>query len=405
MPPVVVTAWGIAGVPWLGGFTAAIAAAAFLYWRMLTRAKPLAAGTLCAIVAAALAGAFFVPVIFSSDVYAYAAYGEMARIGLNPYAHAPMQISDEIVRAARHQWGGDFPICLYGPAFVALARGIVSGLAPLGPAAQLAGFRVAAAASFLLCVPLAYLAFPGDRPARLRAAATIGLNPVAIWCAAEGHNDAIALAAALAGFALVRGQRGGIGGALVALSATIKAPGAAAAVALAIADRNARSGAIAGLALAVVASLPLIGAVATRLAPQGTYAPQASLQAIFGPLGATFALAAAVVTGALLAGNGLAHLRSGLSDGWVWLALGVWVLIPNPYPWYGLWLVAVAALAPQTRAGVAALGLSLTSVLRYLPDAIATPAPPLRVFLGVLAVVPLLALVGRIPAGYNKRLT
>ena len=29
----------------------------------------------------------FVPVLFSSDVYAYAAYGEMARIGLNPVSY------------------------------------------------------------------------------------------------------------------------------------------------------------------------------------------------------------------------------------------------------------------------------------------------------------------------------
>lgn len=404
MPPVVATDWGAAGVPWLGGLTLAIAAAAFLYWRVLRRADPIPLGTLCTVVAIALAAASLAPVVFSSDVFAYAAYGEMARIGLNPYALAP-QISDELVRAAQRQWGSAFPICLYGPAFVAFARVVVGTLAPLGPAAPVEGFRIAACVGFLLCVPISSLAFAGDRAARLRAAATIGLNPAAIWCAAEGHNDVLALAVVLTGFALARGGRVGIGAAIVALAATIKAPAAAAAVALATVESRARIGAIAGLALAIGASLPLFAGVATQLAPHGTYAPQASLQAIFAPLGPAAALAIAAVTGTLLARRGIAILQQERIEGWVWLALGAWVLIPNPYPWYGVWLVAVAALAPQSRAGRVAIVMSLTAVLRYLPDAIATPAPPFAVLLGVLATLPLLALVGHRPAWYNERLT
>jgi alpha-1,6-mannosyltransferase len=393
MAPVVVTGWGAAGVPYLGALTILLAAAAFLYLRVLRRVRPLALNVSCAIAAAGLLAALLWPVIFSSDVYAYAAYGEMARIGLNPYAHPPAHVSDAVVRAAQAQWGSAFPICLYGPAFVTFARWLAEGLGPLGLAAQLAGFRVAACVAFLLCVPLAYLAFSGEVPVRLRAAATIGLNPVAIWCAAEGHNDAIALAAVLGGFALVRQNRFGLGAALVALSATIKAPGAVAALALATANRSARAGAIAGLALAFVASLPLITGVATQLAPHGSYAPQASLQAIFAPLGPALAPAIAIVVAGLLARNGLMRLRLGQDEGWTYLALGAWVLIPNPYPWYGVWLVAVAALAPRTRTGMTALALSLTSILRYLPDAIATPAPLLAVFLGVLASLPLVALL------------
>jgi hypothetical protein len=338
-----------------------------------------------------------VPVLFSSDVYAYAAYGEMARIGLNPYALAPADAADALVRAAQMQWVTAFPICLYGPAFVALAKFLVTTLAPLGPLAQLDAFRVAASAAFLLCVPLAYCAFAGDRAQRLRAAATIGLNPAAIWCAAEGHNDALALAVVLAGFVLVRRRLLNAGTVVVALSSMIKPPGMAAAIGLAIVDRRARLGALAGIAIAVALSSALIAGVATQLAPHGTYAPQASLQAIFRPLGGFVSCAAALVAGALLARRGIALLRARFIEGWIWLGLAAWVLVPNPYPWYGLWLVALAGLAPRSRAGAVAILLSLTALLRYIPDAIAVPSPPLAVALGIAATLPLLGLC------YNER--
>ena len=188
----------------------------------------------------------------------------MARIGLNPYALAPVNSPDALVRAAQVQWVTAFPICLYGPAFVALARFFVTTLAPFGPLAQLDAFRVAACAAFLLCVPLAYGAFAGDRATRLRAAATIGLNPAAIWCAAEGHNDAIALAVVLAGFVLVRRRFVNAGGAVVALSSLIKPPGIAAAIVLAFVDRRARVGALAGIVVAVAFSWPLIARALQR---------------------------------------------------------------------------------------------------------------------------------------------
>ncbi len=396
-PLVVVTNWGIKGVPLLGGVLLALAVGAVAYWRTLRRTRPVSLKAVCAAAAIALAAAWLVPVLFSSDVYAYAAYGEMARIGFNPYALAPADAADPLLRAAQLQWVTAFPICLYGPAFVALADFLVTTLAPWGPPAQLDAFRVTASAAFLLCVPLAYCAFSGDRAQRLRAAATIGLNPAAIWCAAEGHNDAIALAVVLAGFVLVRRRLFNAGAAVVALSSIIKPPGMAAAIALAIVERRARIGALAGIAIAVALSSPLIAGVATQLAPHGTYAPQASLQAIFRPLGAFVSCAAAFVAAALLARRGVALLRARLAEGWIWLGLAAWVLVPNPYPWYALWLVALAGLAPRSRAGAVAILLSLTALLRYVPDAIAIPSPPIAAALGIAAALPLLGLC------YNER--
>ena len=74
------------------------------------------------------------------------------------------------------------------------------------------------------------------------------------------------------------------------------------------------------------------------------------------------------------------------------------MLVPNPYPWYGVWLLAVAAFAPGTRGAAVLLGLSLTALLRYIPDAVATPGPSVSIGLSLLALAPFAALVRWRPA-------
>src|SRR5581483_9229595 len=58
--------------------------------------------------ALALVAALTWPVLFSSDVYAYAAYGDEALRGIDPSAPLPAQVSDPILRAANWQWSGTF---------------------------------------------------------------------------------------------------------------------------------------------------------------------------------------------------------------------------------------------------------------------------------------------------------
>ncbi|HZV77371.1 MAG TPA: hypothetical protein VFF63_06420 [Candidatus Babeliales bacterium] len=392
-PLTVVTEWGARGAEMLAVLFAALAAAGIAYRWVLARTRPLSLGLLLAAGAVALAAAWCSPVLFSSDVYAYAAYGDLARLGLNPYAHVPPMPGDALISDAAWQWNGTLPICVYGPAFVAIARAVVALLAPFGTLAQLQGMRALASAALLACTVLAYAAFSGSRNARLRAAATIGLNPVAVWCAAEGHNDALALAVVLAGFALVRRGFAGTGAALAALSALLKPPGGAAAVALAAVDRRARFGALCGLAASAALSFPLVAGAATELLPHGAYAPQASLQAALAPLGSVAAIALAVAAAAALTARGIALLRAGKREGWIWLGLAAWVIVPNPYPWYGIWLVALATLAPKTRAAATALLLSFASLLRYVPDAVVTPGAPISAALGIVAMLPFAGLL------------
>lgn len=387
-PLVVVTNWNAFGAALLGVLAVALIGAGLVYWSILRSPGRLSIAAIVSVAALTLAAAWSMPVIFSSDVYAYAAYGELARLGADPYAHAQLARGNATFDAAIWQWGNPIPVCVYGPAFVALARAVVEITAPLGALAALQGMRLLAAAALLGCTVLAYYAYPGDRIARSRAAAAIGLNPVILWCAAEGHNDAVALVVALGGFVLARRGWLGIGAAAVALSATVKSPAAAGAVALAISDARARIGAIAGLAIATAVSWPLLSAVAEHLMPNGRYSPYASLQALVGPF-------AALALGVALAAYAIVRLRRGKIDGWIWLALGGWMLLPNPYPWYGLWLIAIAALAPGSRAGCVAIALSFASLLRYAPDAVGAPNPVAAIALGVGATSPLLALLVR----------
>ncbi|MBV8489572.1 MAG: hypothetical protein JO199_03505, partial [Candidatus Eremiobacteraeota bacterium] len=84
-------------------------------------------------------------------------------------------------------------------------------------------------------------------------------------------------------------------------------------------------------------------------------------------------------------------------EGWAWLAAAAWALIPNPYPWYGTWLVAVAALAPRTRSCFALILLSLAALLRYAPDAVGVPSTLASVALAIAATLPFVVFATQSP--------
>ncbi len=405
-PVPVATNWNAFGAVQLGALFAGTLLGAAAYLRIVRRGAA-AAGlrtpiAVAGIASLALLAAWCVPVIFSSDAYAYATYGELARLGGNPYAHLPLPGGSALFDATIVQWGNPPPACVYGLPFVWIAAAIVGAFAPLGVAAQLDGLRILSASALVGSCFLAYAAYSGDWARRLTAAATIALNPATIWCAVEGHNDALAVAVALAGLTLARRGRPGIGAAVAALAGAIKLPGILAAVPPALASRRARLGGALGALAALAFSAPLIANLASGLAPHARYAPQVSLQAFVKTSAAFFlpdprasivAWGFAAAAAAACAVFAIPMLRRGCAEGWTYLALGGWVLVPNPYPWYGVWLLAVAAFAPGTRGAAVLLGLSLTALLRYIPDAVATPGPSVSIGLSLLALAPFAALV------------
>ncbi len=381
-PIPVVTWWGDAGSFFVLVLLVTIAAASIPYAWSLRRDAPAVRDVAIASAVTLIAALFWLP-LFSSDVYAYAAYGEMARLGINPYVHSALPANDPLLRAALWQWTGTLPICVYGSLFVSIAKFVVLATRHLSVALQLNAFRIVSSAAFLCSVVLLSMCGISTDARRARQAALFfALNPVAIWAAAEGHNDTWMLALVLAGFALYRTNSAA--GAFVAmLAGAIKIPGLLAGGTLALTgfvqrrDWRTLAGAVLGLAIVLAASLPLIYGTARDLAPHGHYAPFASVQSLH-PL-----LALAIAIGVAL----LVPSATSIVDRAALLALATWLAIPNPYPWYALWLLPLAAWTSDRRVTLTIALVSAAAMLRYAPDAIALPDAAATAILGIAAVL------------------
>jgi hypothetical protein len=371
-PLVVVTAWGAYGLGFFLIFAAAVALAAAALacslWPGRKRgAGPSLAATLV-LAMLALAAGFAWPVVFSSDVYAYAAYGHAALHGHTPYLPVPAAHHDAFVDAARWQWGGaSFPPSVYGPVFVAVAAAGVY-LAGDGLGASLWSMRVIAALAFLGSIIALNAALRGKRYRRL-AVAAYALNPIALWSTVEGHNDALLLLFVMAAFAWLRRGEARFAGVVFGLAPLVKFVGIVAGpvtLLLLWARRDSRTrNFAAALAVALICSaaaiLPLQLATLGALAGRGHYAPQFSFQSLAGIVPALIVAVAAAVTG-------LRALLRGDANGSLWLALAAWLAIPNPYPWYALWFLPVAVAFPPSRATVALWIATIFAGLRYLPE-------------------------------------
>lgn len=396
-PVVVATNWHEFGRSlWMlvfGCLLAASVAYGFILLRIVRGASQPALLRIAATCALALGACLCMPVIFSSDVYAYAAYGWMDAHAISPYAHLPLASHDALITSAIWQWSNPLPVCVYGPFFVWIAKLCVIGGAWFGPVLQLMLLRISAALALVLCGPLVYAAMDGfRREQRLLAAAGITLNPVMIWIAAEGHNDTLVLAMVLLGFIAIRKFGYFAGAFVIAAAALIKASSVAAAAVLALytchdPKRFIRviGGAACGILLTVLMARPFEAGVRTVLVPHGHYSPQFSpqyavaqmLRSLFGdgahPLQAGIAIL--LVAGGALALFGIRRIALGEYDGAAWLALALWIAIPNPYPWYALWILPAAFLCIGRPAAWAIVAASITIFVRYLPD-VASNANP-----------------------------
>jgi hypothetical protein len=160
--------------------------------------------------------------------------------------------------------------------------------------------------------------------------------------------------------------------------------------------------AAAGTAVSAAAMWPVAAHWASASNAHGGYAPQASLQGLafllLAPMaGYAAARLAAIVLASCaaiaLGAVGGAHLRRRKLDGWALLALAAWLLIPNPYPWYGLWLTLAAGLAPASRAATVILWTIAGSLVRYVPDAAGMPPMWISAMLSAIAIIPYALLI------------
>lgn len=166
------------------------------------------------------------PPLFSRDVYAYAAQGELARLGLDPATHgvatlltsgAPDGSGRAFVQAVDPRWWHTHSP--YGGAAVAVekAAAAIGG----GPAGTIAVLRVIAVLATIALIGLS-LRLAGSEPSRRRAVAVlVAANPVVVIHLVGGaHLDAIAAALVVAALVLDRAPRQAVRGILPGAAAT-----------------------------------------------------------------------------------------------------------------------------------------------------------------------------------------
>ena len=303
-----------------------------------------------AVAALVLTGALAVPLRFSADAWAYAAYGALIAHGIDPWAHAYGQaqiapLADPLLDRALAAWQGSLPRDVYGPLFSLPCAALVIALRGAGPAATVFALRMLAAGALLACIGLAGRSRP-------RLATLLAVHPVVLWAAAEGHNDVFWLALVLAGDRI---KAGSLRTALLTAGALVKA----------------------------VAAVPLAAAVARG-----------------GQRGWT----AAVVTMTLAAGYApLAWSliwRSG--DRLAAAALLGWLLLPAPEPWYAVWFLPVVAMVRRSPAATGLMAATFCGAAGYVQDVVSgtalhNPALVGGTMLALYALPLLLAALGQVP--------
>lgn len=369
-PMAVVTSWGWPGVvAWaIYAITMLLAGAAYWFAVMRSRQTPLA--VILGASALACIAAFAFRFSLSSDAYAYAAYGALSALHQNPYLYhtfPPEQlVNARWTQAIGFEWPR-LPACIYGPAFIAIARAVVMATHFDLPRTLLA-LRFLEIIAFVTAAGVAAYVVP-ERGRLL--AAIIGLNPVVISTVADGHYDALVfLVVAIAAFIALRKPE--LAGLLAGASALLKATGAVATFALAYAVRDRRFmlwGCV-GIAASVVAQL-----IATHIA--GGYRPAAPTDLV----GADEAAVAMGIHGLIALGlvaRALYNAGKGArAAALAAAALAIWALYPQDYPWYGLWLLPLAAFTLERREGPVLVLLTFSSTVRYLSDAYGfAPAAP-----------------------------
>ena len=362
-PVPVVTVWGSDGMALTCILIATIFTATIAYATAIASDPPSRRVTLACAAATMLAGALWLP-IFSSDVYAYAAYGEFARLGANPYAHPVIPQGSPLLDAALWQWRPAIPGCVYGPGFITIAQAIVTMTHALSLSLTLNAFRLLSCIALLACGAIV----------PRRQAFFLCCNPVALWAAIEGHNDTLMVFAVLAGIA-VSTIYPRVGVALATLGALIKAPALAAGAALGF--HRSIVGFLVGVAIVVLATGPLVIGISNGVAAHGHYLPLASVQAV-SPI-----LAAALGTLVLLR----MRVMTDPIDRWCLAALALWPAIPNPYAWYSLWILPIAAFSRDRRVAYTTIAVSGAAMFRYIPDAVALPHGLLAILLALPATV------------------
>jgi alpha-1,6-mannosyltransferase len=316
--------------------------------------------------------------LYSADVFSYLDYARLGVLhGLDPYLHGAATAPHDTVR----RYVGWYNVSTsYGPLFTIASY----PLAWLDVPTAFWTLKALSCAASLGCVALvARIARQLERPV-VPAVLFLGLNPVLLaYGVGGGHNDFVAVLAALAAATLALDCREGAAGAGFVVAAALKATAGIALPFLLIARRSRRAiaGAAAAAAGVAVVSALAFGSGALRLVEQlsqqqAWVAGKSVPSVIAHGLGLPGITPGMRIVDALLLVTGLAVLlwRTWRAADWLratgWATLLLLVTSAWLLPWYVVWLLPFAAVAGDARLRIATLAFTafvvITRVAPYL---------------------------------------
>jgi alpha-1,6-mannosyltransferase len=203
----------------LGGLIAVLSVMFVSYAAAIRAADQLSPRTVLVGVASLNALVLLAPLLMSTDVFSYVAYGRIGALyGANPYFHGPNAIAlDPAYPFIATRWAATPTV--YGPLFTALSY----LLAPLSLAWNVLAYKAIAAISSLVIVVVVWMAARLRDLDPVRAVVIVGLNPVIlVYGVGGGHNDLLMLAILLVGVYLQLRGNGRANGALIVAAAGVK---------------------------------------------------------------------------------------------------------------------------------------------------------------------------------------
>jgi hypothetical protein len=312
------------------------------------------------------------PPLLSGDVFAYLQYARAGTVhGLNPYADAPARIAGDLAYRFSSEHRITSP---YGPLWTFVS----DAATPFGVRGGLWALKALAAAASLGIVALVWHGVRRMGRDPVGAALLVGLNPLVVLYGVGGaHNDLLMTLLSVGGIVLLlepARPRPALAGAALAAATAVKASaGLLVPFALVGTRGERRRRVLAGLAAAALVALAaallaygldaldLVDVLGTEQQRRALNSVPRAVSRLFGAHGLSegvrlaFGLAFGAVTIGLLVG-----VRRGADwvtgAGWATLALllcTAWLL-----PWYGAWLMPLAALSPDRRLRAAAIAFT-----------------------------------------------
>jgi alpha-1,6-mannosyltransferase len=302
------------------------------------------------------------PVLLSTDIFSYQAYGRMGTLYAdNPYLHGPSTIMlDPLYPFIGSKW--ITTPTAYGPLFTALSY----PLAPLDISASVVAYKSIAALALLATVGLVWNAARIRGLDPVRAAMLVGLNPLTVvWGLGGGHNDLLMLAPLAAGAYVLVQNRQASGGAMIAVATGIKLT-AGLLLPFAVVRPQAQRPRLllgAGLASALIAGLGFAMFGTGQLHLLATLRQNQAVgdwQSIPGFISVELGLGGVGRIVGILLGGGfvgvtvwlLVQVKRGRLD-WIagagWATVAMLITASSLLPWYIAWLTPLAALSPDHR--------------------------------------------------------